>query len=109
VLPHGALIVEYESADIRPAAEIIFETGCKRISFQFLFRAIHMPAQIWRELDCRHGGYPLLAARIPYGVRLMSRQFFSGMIAVEISAYCPVNAAWLMPSVKTIQADSGGK
>lgn len=93
MLPHGALIIQYESAHIGPAAKIIFETGRKRISFQFFFRASDMPAQIWRELDCRHDGYPLAAARIPYGVRLMSRQFFSGMIAVETSAYCPVSAA----------------
>ena len=106
---NGILVIEYPATDFRPGLKVALQQIGQRVRLDVCCRALDMPFQIRGKRDLRHRPQALAADRMPKGVRSKLRQFSSGISAVEMNAYCPVSAAWLMPSVKTIQADPGGK
>lgn len=106
---HAALVVENKAADTRVVFEVLRQKIGNACCSDGFAGAVDMPLQVGREFNRRHGRYPLLADRMPNGVRSALRQFCSGTNAVEMNACWPDNAAWLMPSVNTIQAEPGGK
>lgn len=102
---HSILIIEDPAADFRPGLEVVFEKVGERVGLNFCSGAFDVPFQVRCERDLRHLPQALAADRMPKGVRSWLRQFSSGTSAVEMNAYWPVSAAWLMPSVNTIQAE----
>ena len=111
VVSHFALVVEHVPAHAGPTLEVALEQLGDGIDRERRGRALRVPRQVLREVQIRHEGVLQAAERAStwYGESSGNRQFASGISTVVTSACCPVSTEWLMPSVNTIQADSGGK